>query len=151
MHLRSIINLKQNIMKNLFLFLTVIAVTFQSCSSDGINEELISEDPVVSQTNNEPSVSDFAGTWRGFYNGDDSGTWVMVIDDEGTFLTGVSYSNNGQISQPTISTTINPDGSTTSTAENGTITQSQITGNIIKGTWYNPNNNLRGTLKGSRE
>jgi hypothetical protein len=39
MHLRNIINLKQNFMKNLLLILAVITLTFQSCSSDDDSDD----------------------------------------------------------------------------------------------------------------
>ena len=121
------------------MFLAVFTLVLQSCNND--DDDQI-EDAIVSP---------YAGTWSGTYAGDDSGTWTMEISDSGVFVQGSSFSFNAGQSFPTASATLNPDGSGTSVSSNGTLGTSQITGDTLTGTWYNPNNNLRGTSTGSRE
>jgi hypothetical protein len=145
MHLRSIINLKQNIMKNLFLFLTVMTCTFQSCSSDdGVIDELISEEPVISP---------FEGTWRGTWDGDDSGTWTMEISVNSVVIKSSFFSVNGNATyQGAIGDVISTNGSfVSSPSELGGISMGQFTGETVEGTWENPTNGLRGTFEGKRE
>lgn len=95
------------------------------------------------------NISQFAGTCSGTFDGDDTGTWTFEISDTGEFVSGSAYSNNGNQTVATISTTIAADGSGTSTSENGTIGVFQITGNTLTGTWVN--GNIGGTWSGSRE
>ena len=54
-------------MKNLFLLLTVFALTISSCSS--------SDDDPIGGNVTTPDASPYAGTWSGTYSGDDTGTW----------------------------------------------------------------------------
>ena len=122
-------------MKKFLFFLTIITFTFYSCTSD----------------DEDPTISPFAGTWSGTYDGDDSGTWILVISDSGKLVKGSSFSNNAQATTGTAATTVAADGSVKSTSSNGTWSTSQIVGNSLTGTWYNPSNKLRGTHEGSRE
>ena len=116
------------------------------CSSTNISTE---SGVVLFSTVMAPSP--FAGTWSGTYSGDDTGTWIMVISDSGTFVSGSSYSNNAMETILTISATINVDGSVTSVTENGSTSESQITGDDLEGTWENTAKGISGTLIGSRE
>jgi hypothetical protein len=232
MHLHTIINLKQNIMKNLLLFLTVITFAFQSCSKSD-DSAPIDDDPIVevcdmplnasvstiteysavlnwdnpnteldvrveyglagfsqgsgtiiSSSQNAISINDltpgtsyefyvqaicaadntstqsavssfstddsqFAGTWSGTYDGDDDGTWIMVISAAAEFVSGSSYSNNANATFAQVAGTVEADGSTTSTSENGTQGVGQIIGENSTGTWVN--GSISGTAIGSRE
>ena len=136
--LRTIISPKLCNMKKLLLILTVVTLTFQSCSSDDDDSD-------------GPEISPFAGIWSGTYAGDDSGTWTMEWSDSGIFVKGSSFSNNAQESFATTSATINADGVGTSVSENGTLGTSQTTGNKVTGTWINPNFDISGTITGTRE
>ncbi len=124
-------------MKNLLLMLTVVTLTFYSCTNDD-------DDDI-------PVISPYAGTWSGTYDGDDSGTWITVISDSGKLVKGSSYSNNAQQTFGQAAQTITADGVGKGTSSNGTWSDSQFTGNNVTGTWYNPTNNLRGTHTGIRE
>jgi hypothetical protein len=97
------------------------------------------------------SPSPFAGTWSGTYEGGDTGTWTFEISEVGIFVSGSSYSNNAMDTQSITSLTINPDGSGTSVAENGTTTEFQMTGDDVEGTWENTAAGISGTLLGSKE
>ena len=50
-----------------------------------------------------------------------------------------------------LSLKFNPKGINVVFGDNGTLGTSQITGDTLTATWYNPNNNLRGTSTGVRE
>ena len=121
-------------MKKLFLILTVITLTFYSCTNDDDDDSM---------------VSPFAGTWSGTFDGDDSGTWILVWSDDGKFVKGSSFSNNAQRTTGTAAQTITPDGIGKGTSSNGTWSTGQFVGNNVSGTWVN--NSLTGTFTGSRE
>ena len=97
-------------------------------------------------------ASPFAGTWNGTYEGDDTGTWVIVYSENGEFVSGSTYSNNLNQTIQTISGSVTADGVTNSVSANGSTATGQITGENIVGTWINPNQgNINGTYTGSRE
>lgn len=101
--------------------------------------------------NTDMTPSPFAGTWSGTYAGDDTGTWIMVISNSGTFVSGSAYSNNVNETILTVSATINADGYVTSVNEIGGTSEGQITGDDLEGTWENTADGISGTLIGSRE
>lgn len=125
-------------MKKLFLLLTVITFTFQSCSS--------SDDAVE-------EISPFAGTWVGTYDGDDTGRWVLVVSNSGIVTRSSTFSNNINATSPgTTGHKIPDSGAVTTTQPNGSVSTIQITGDTLTGTWINPKQgNISGTLSGSRE
>lgn len=127
-------------MKNLIILLTLFTLVFQSCNND--DDDPIAEDVIISP---------YAGMWKGTYDGDDSGTWWAEVSESGDPIRGGSYSNNAGLSQGNKSGSISADGLWLNVANNGTEGRSQIEGNKVTGTWYNPNNNLSGTSEGSKE
>lgn len=130
-------------MKNLFLFLTVMTFTFQSCSSDDDSNDI----------DNEPQTADnsqYAGTWSGTYDGDDTGTWSFVISEAGNFVSGRSHSNNGNVSNYS-NVTITASGQVYSLSGDGSTGVAQITGEYLTGTWEHSNLNISGAINGSRE
>ncbi len=103
-------------------------------------------------TTNAPSP--FAGTWSGTYDGDDTGTWVFVVDVNSIVTESTAFSNNANATQQgEVGGMIPASGVVTATAPNGTQTTAQITGDTLNGTWVNPtvSPNFGGTLTGSRE
>jgi hypothetical protein len=99
-------------------------------------------------------ISQFAGTWSGTYDGDDTGTWTFVVSVNSIVTESTAFSNNANATQQgEVGGTIPADGGVVGIAPNGTETTAQITGETLNGTWINPNvsNNFGGTLTGSRE
>ena len=96
-----------------------------------------------------PAVPDYQGAYSGTYAGDDRGTWSMNIDSS-CHMSGSSYSSEyGVISY--FSGTINSSGEFNISA--GGSSDISLQGTIdsaknVQGTWYNPDENMTGTLTG---
>lgn len=96
-------------------------------------------------------ISPFAGRWTGTYDGGDTGRWTMMITDSGLFMSGSNYSNNANQAFNITSGTITADGVFNATYDTGGVSEGQITGTTMSGTWTNPTNGLSGTWTGSLE
>ncbi len=99
----------------------------------------------------DPVASPYAGTWSGTYDGDDTGTWILVISDGGTLVKGSGYSNSSQQTVGSASFYVTADGVGKGVDSSGILSFSQFTGNKVTGTWRFPNRSASGTLTGSRD
>jgi hypothetical protein len=98
--------------------------------------------------NGDGDVSQFAGTYRGTFTGDDSGSFTVVVDNVGD-ITGTGRSN--AIGRFIIDGTVESNGdvefgiTTTAATFSGRIFAS----GVVSGTWENAGN--RGTFRGTRQ
>ena len=107
------------------------------------------EDPVV-----EDPKSAYMGTWEGTFSGDDSGTWTMLVDQEGAF-SGTVYASGGQNPYP-LTGTVDDTGAMEAYIDiNGSILDfdGQVAPDKVtaSGTWGNPALKLTGTWEGSKQ
>ncbi len=127
-------------MKNLLLALTLITLTFLSCS----NED---DDPPLSVT--PPDTSLYAGTWSGTFSGDSSGTFTSTVFGNGTAKHNYIGPGGPGIGAGSISKS----GELRISFSNGGGSVSQLNAEteVLTGTWHNPDNTLTGTTIGTKD
>jgi hypothetical protein len=96
----------------------------------------------------DDDVSQFAGTYRGTFTGDDSGRFTVIVDNVGD-ITGTGRSN--ALGRFIIDGVVESNGdvefgiTTTAATFSGRISAS----GVVAGTWENAGN--RGTFRGTRQ
>jgi hypothetical protein len=127
----------------LTLFIFVSALFMASCQEDEP-----AADPQPVDTSNP-----YMGDWEGTFEGDDNGTWNIVVDKEGDF-TGQLFSENAQSNHP-MNGSFAEDGTLTATIDvDGVIidfTGKGTNGNTASGTWSNPAFMISGTWSGNKK
>ena len=96
----------------------------------------------------EGDVSQFAGTYRGTFTGDDSGSFTVVVDPGGD-ISGTGRSNT--VGRFLIDGTVESNGDVEfgSTTTAATFSGHIAASGVVSGTWENAGN--QGTFRGTRQ
>lgn len=107
----------------------------------------------ISSCSETATTNVFNGLWSGTYDGEDEGTWSVIIDEDGN-VSGNAFSTILSQSQQ-VSGTVNDDGDFTATVGNtsqGSTFSGQLNeDNTASGTWTNSAFSTDGTWMGSRQ
>jgi hypothetical protein len=130
-------------MKNLLVVLTLITLTFLSCSKKD------------DDTSPPPDTTIYEGTWRGTYTGDADGKWINIVSGEGT-LTG-TWVKADSVAWGTTSGFVKENGEvvlyfSSASGGSGTAQLNADTG-VYTGTWQNNSqvNPESGTSTGTKD
>jgi len=126
-----------------FLSLLMVCFVLVACSKDDGDDD-------------QELMAQYLGPWQGTYAGDDSGTWMITIFEDGT-VTGSAFSSTS-LTNLDITGQVNPDGNINLTAgtvsNNATFTGSlNATNGTASGTWQNATSTppSQGTWVGTKQ
>ncbi len=127
-------------MKNLLLALTLITLTFLSCSK---------EDDFTPKTLTPPDTSLYEGTWSGTFFGESSGTFITTVSGVGT----VKHNYIGPDGPGDGVGTVTKSGLVRVTFSNGggSIGQLNAETDEYAGTWSNQSKTLNGDFHGTKD
>lgn len=126
-----------------FLTLLVFTLAFLTFNCGGSDDDTPEE---------EVSLEIIAGSWSGTFEGDDSGTYTVVVNANGT-VTGTAFSDDLQQNlalNGTIDNAGNFDAVAGSAANGATFT-GKFRATTSSGTWNNPTFNESGTWQGTKD
>lgn len=126
-----------------FLTLLIFSLTLLTFSCNGSDDTTIEE---------EVSLEIIAGSWSGTFEGDDSGTYTVVVNANGT-VTGTAFSNDLQQTLGLNGTMDNAGNfdAVAGSAANGATFTGKFRATTSSGTWNNPTFNESGTWQGTKD
>lgn len=111
------------------------------------------DDSAPTQEQNEETPPSYEGNWEGTFSGDDSGTWEMVVDENGDFE-GFLFSDNSQSNYP-LEGSIDKDGVFSAVIHIGTtlldFSGQGTDGTSASGNWSNPDQLIKGSWTGTKK